>query len=441
MRILVLSNFYPPHGSDFNAQYCQKITEALHGRGHEICVLTSGHREAGSAEPESPPYQLVRSLTLNEKVEGRKERICTLATRECANSRVLLRQIGSFYPDLVYVWSLQGLSKSLIMSLQRLAIPTVFAVFSPWLTHDLKVSAWTKWWNPTAYSLPASLARLYWTMRGKRREWDQDAPTNPESHLKFQRLHFCSRRLRDLALAAGHDVAHGQIIPYPVDPSVYHGPVKTAQTPMRRLLCILQKDQEGELHPLLEALEAVNGQFKGELHVYSLEASEISQDEVLKSYIELHRLRISFHQACLEDLPAIYRDHDVFISMVEAKEASPCLLLGAMASGLPVIAAAKSTGTELLRHGSTALTFPQGDFMQLARCLTQMEEEPNWRVQMAETAQRRVKEYHLPLIVERVESYLVESVNSWEAPYFPHYSEKEIHVPTAVFSPLAPLNK
>ncbi len=41
MRILFLSNFYPPHAIGGYEQWCQEVADRLHARGHTVTVLTS----------------------------------------------------------------------------------------------------------------------------------------------------------------------------------------------------------------------------------------------------------------------------------------------------------------------------------------------------------------------------------------------------------------
>ena len=43
MKILVLTNLYPPHHAGTFDNHCQTVTESLRLRGHKILVLTSSH--------------------------------------------------------------------------------------------------------------------------------------------------------------------------------------------------------------------------------------------------------------------------------------------------------------------------------------------------------------------------------------------------------------
>ena len=41
MRILFLSNYYPPYARGGYEQWCEEVAEELVQRGNEVCVLTS----------------------------------------------------------------------------------------------------------------------------------------------------------------------------------------------------------------------------------------------------------------------------------------------------------------------------------------------------------------------------------------------------------------
>ena len=51
MRILTLSNLYPPHYVGGYELRCGKVVEALRRRGHSVEVLTSNHGVGGDRPP------------------------------------------------------------------------------------------------------------------------------------------------------------------------------------------------------------------------------------------------------------------------------------------------------------------------------------------------------------------------------------------------------
>src|SRR5208283_3781944 len=90
------------------------------------------------------------------------------------------------------------------------------------------------------------------------------------------------------------------------------------------------------------------------------------------------------------DLPAVYKRHDVLLHTPEWAEPFPFTALGAMGCGLPVIGARSGGMEELLRHGENSLTYPSGDFEELAARIQELLISPALRYQMAEDAQNEV---------------------------------------------------
>src|SRR5436190_17861800 len=62
MKILVLTNLYPPHYVGGYELHCQTVVKALRKRGHEIAVLTSDHGvdEGGGIPNESGVFRSLK---------------------------------------------------------------------------------------------------------------------------------------------------------------------------------------------------------------------------------------------------------------------------------------------------------------------------------------------------------------------------------------------
>src|SRR3989442_2279816 len=134
VKILVLTNLYPPHHAGTYDLRCQSVAELLRLRGHSLLVLTSNH----GLNTEQRDEEIHRRLLLNGAyghplVAGLR----ALQKLEERNHRVLSEAIAECEPDLVYVWSLCGLSKSLIFALRHTRLPTYYDIADLWLTHEI----------------------------------------------------------------------------------------------------------------------------------------------------------------------------------------------------------------------------------------------------------------------------------------------------------------
>jgi len=420
MRILVLTNLYPPHYVGGYELRCRDVSEALLQRGHEIQVLTSAHTVANAASASAPDYRIDRSLRLHGFFGHPWLGIRDLNNLEQQNNATLVSTINAFRPDVVHVWNLGGLSKSLALTLQRLGIPTVFDVSDHWIARSLAADVWLDWWNRDNASVSARIARSFWNVTGKRSAWHERAPTNPVHHLHFQRIYFCSRRLREITAQAGYDVQHAEVIHCPVDTEAFHGQVKPAAQPLKKLLYAGRLSEDKGIFTALQAMRIVKDQLACELHVYGKGDPEYVA--MLKGYVATNDLPVSFHSATPEEMPEVYRSHDALLFTSEWEEPFALTPLEAMASGLPVIGTMTGGSAELFEHGKNALTYTVGNSVELAQNIFRLARDPKLREQIATRGQSQVhSHFKLPDIVVQIERYLEKTLNQWHQPQLPHY--------------------
>jgi len=433
VKILVLANLYPPHHAGTYDLRCQSVTESLRLRGHSTLIATSNH----GLNTEQRDEEVHRRLLLNGAfghplVAGFRE----LQTIEEHNNGVLQEAIAEFQPDLAHVWSLRGLSKSLIFSLRNSRLPTVYDIADRWLADDLRQDPWLRWWNAPG----TNLARTGLELAGRRNRLDETAPTrmmrgldripevygppaavanvppNSVSAFRFDRLYFCSRALKQTTEESGFRVSHGEII-YPGVP-VQHfvGEIRPPSAPVKRLLIVGRLDEYSGVMAAAQALlRARQNKAQVTLSVFGRgESDYVSQ---LRSFVVQNSLPVEFLTVSNQnrDLAAIYRQHDALLYPVEWEEPFATVPLEAMACGLPVIGAAIGGARELLRHGENALTFTPGDAEEMAARIQELQAQPALRCQMAETAQAEVlARYNETTVVDQIENYLNTSIEVWQ---------------------------
>jgi glycogen synthase len=418
MRILVLSNLYPPHYVGGYELRCRDITEALQARGHSVYVLTSNHTV--DTEESERGSSVERSLRVHGFFGHPWLGVRELVSLEQHNNACLVSAIEKFQPDVVHVWNLGGISKSLALTLQRLNIPTVYDVSDHWIARSLVGDVWLDWWNRNDSSFGARIARTGLTVTGHRYGLQQKAPTNPLRHLSFQRIYFCSRRLREITVQAGYDVDHGEVIHCPVNTSVYHGLVRTKAEPLKKLLYAGRVSEDKGILTALKAMLAMKDQFDGTLHVYGKGDAEYVA--TLTRFVADHALPVTFHSATPEQMPEVYRSHDALLFTSEWEEPFALTPLEAMASGLPVIGTLTGGSAELFQDGVNALTYQAGDSAQLALNIVKLAFDSRLREKIAVTGQEFVRaRFHLSAIVSQVEDYLEETLQVWQSTHLPHY--------------------
>lgn len=135
MRVLVVSNLFPP---DFLGGYelgCAQMVDALRARGHEVLVVTSESADA----PRLGSSSVARVLTLSPIYSADQGYSGTIGLREHihlnssfldqSNIHALADIIENYSPDIAYLWNLLGLGGLGILALLRhLSMPWVWHI-------------------------------------------------------------------------------------------------------------------------------------------------------------------------------------------------------------------------------------------------------------------------------------------------------------------------
>jgi glycogen synthase len=436
MKILVLTNLYPPlHAGTFD-HHCPNVTESLRMRGHAISILTSSH----GLRSEQRDEHIHRCLLLNG-VFGHPAVTAYLELKalELHNNQVLLEAIEHFAPEVVHVFSLFGLSKSLIFALRNTRLPVVYDVFDHWLSADVREDAWLRFWNSPALPLFTQSTRKALEMSGERGRLDASAPTrmgkgydrlpalfaqgkeraavqpNSIGGFRFDRIYFCSHALKSLTEQVGFVVRHAAVI-YPGITAACIGEIKPPGARMSKLLLVTRLTPESGAMTALKALQIVRqAGLMVSLSIYGRGDSGCVAE--LRSFAVSRQLPVEFLNVTnqISDLPAVYKQHDVLLHTPEWAEPFPFTPLEAMGCGLPVIGATSGGAGELLRHGENCLTFPPGDAAQLASRIQELLISPALRCQMAETAQAEVlANFNEATVLDQIENFLAEAQTQTE---------------------------
>jgi glycosyltransferase involved in cell wall biosynthesis len=350
---------------------------------------------------------------------------------EIHNNDVLRETLDQFQPDVVHVFSLFGLSKSLIFTLYNSKRPVVYDVFDHWLSANVREDPWLRFWNSPSLPFLAQSTRKALEMSGERIRLDSAAPTrlmkgydrvpgifgegrdravvapNSIPGFRFDRIYFCSQTLKCLTEQVGFCVNHAEII-YPGITAAYIGDIKPAGVPMRRFLIVARLTEESGVMTALKALKIARAAgLDVTLSIYGRGDSKYVAK--LRSFVVANQLPADFLNVSNQnsDLPEVYKRHDALLHTPEWAEPFPFTPLEAMGCGLPVIGARSGGMEELLRHGENALTYPAGDAEELASRIQELLISPALRCQMAETAQAEVlARFNDTTVIDQIENFL-----------------------------------
>jgi len=125
MRILTVTNYYPPHFIGGYEIACKETMDFLKEQGHEVVVVTSDYHKSDTTED-----GILRNMRL---IQHNKTSRVQKKLDEYHNYKTVMDAIKTTKPDLVYFWSLRGIGLSVIEAAQKQNIPKVFEIGDFWM--------------------------------------------------------------------------------------------------------------------------------------------------------------------------------------------------------------------------------------------------------------------------------------------------------------------
>lgn len=131
MRILIVSNLYPPVVIGGYELACARVTEGLRRRGHDVRVLTTwSHLPVAGDGPPLAARRLDLPWLLPERPAdpGAQQWLDHAAMCSCLpNTMALLDELRATRPDVVYAWNLAGIGGAALVDLLNVSgVPWVW---------------------------------------------------------------------------------------------------------------------------------------------------------------------------------------------------------------------------------------------------------------------------------------------------------------------------
>lgn len=412
MRILFLSNGYPPRHVAGTENYTAGIASALAHAGHHVSVVCVGEWDNGPAA--------YNGLSREETNGVAVTRLNLNWTRGPDPNRYLFdnplteRHVGQlleqFQPDVVHITSCYTLSASVIRAVKAHGYPLVvtltdFWFFCPQLTLlrsdgrlcDGQTTPWDclkcMLGDARAFRWPARLlpepmvaAGLTWAsrtpllsrrpgLRGMALDMSWRKQLLPGLLEMADAVIAPSKFLAGVAAACGlrreiHVVPYGHVLDW-VD-----------QLPQRTPAARLRIGYVGRMtpvkgvHVLLKALACLSAVEPPEVHIYG----DLEQEPGYAQ--ELRRLAGGLSNVCFhgpfqhDQMSVVYRQFDLLVVPSIWYENNPLVIQEAFAAGLPVIASKLGSMAEFVTHGTNGLLFEPGNPAALATVLAEIIQQP-----------------------------------------------------------------
>jgi len=402
VKILVITNLFPPVVIGGYEIGCERQVALLRSRGHDVTVLTSSWKRS-TAPSQSGVHRL---LPLSFTRPSVARRLVNEARSQWAVRRVL----RTFEPEVTYVCNMRYVSRSILLLAQEQS-PVVFFVSDPWFAEGPLDDGWVAQWQRLRASAGSMRSRAAVAC----------ASLLPDSvvrtrfgSLRLDHVEFASDALRAAALASHPEAAGAGVIHWGVDVNEFSpGPIDRVE----RFLFVGQlSPHKGAATALRAFLELAAAHSQRDLHLTMVGAAGSSGYEAeLRSLVDTASMgdRVTFAGMIdRRDMAAVYAAHDAFIFASEWDEPFSIALVEAMASGLPIVTTMTGGTPEIAAPERSVLAFEAGDASDCRRQLDRLLD-----VDLARSLQRAARKtveerFTIDAMVDAIEGELLAAARS-----------------------------
>ena len=218
MRLLFLSNFYPPAIRGGYELWCQEIAENLRSRGHDVVILTS--RFGIEKDNKLDSVWIHRNLHLEMDYVALKNGIEFFINRkkkEQENLRLLQEIVESYKPDIVLIWGMWNIHRSLpALAEQLMPDRVVYYIGDYWPTQS---GQYESYWKVPARNWITFFPKMVLKKIALREIASEKQPV-----IKFAHVIYPTEFMRDQLEQKGLSPKTSQIVHGGVDTSCYYCP-------------------------------------------------------------------------------------------------------------------------------------------------------------------------------------------------------------------------
>ncbi len=406
MKILVITDLYPPHIIGGYELICGYAVDGLRDLGHQVLVLTSTYGITARVRQDSTWRVLHEARGFQLPGKGLAERTFS----EWQDQRVVEQTLRSFGPDVVYFWNAAGLLPAVLTAICQSGVPVAYHLCDYWifsLSDGVPQQYYYRRWHRRAGRWPAEVGkRLARSLVAR-----QVCLLPPQ--IKPTAAAFVSGAVRNLYRQQGIDFKRSEIIHPGVPHLKWVNALPSPSVTDARLLFAGRVCEDKGVHTAIAALDIL-------VHRYRINAKlKIVGGDRGNGYLE--RLRRMICDFSLEK-------HVKFVGHVSGRQvrsfmseshillfpsvwAEPLALtpIEAMGSGIVVVGTTTGGSGELLKHGNNSLTFDADNAEQAAEQVVRLVEEPGLYDQLRESAHKLVTTQHTQSVMAtQISSFLQE---------------------------------
>jgi len=413
VRILFLTNYYPPASHGGYEQWCQEVAAELARRGHLMSVLTS---KAKGSPDELIDGEVSVYRRLNLEVEGGLPRtiarlIQSRKAHEAESINGLRETLTTFQPDAALVWGMWNIPRSVPALLEGLL--------------DRRVAYYLcDYWPslPSAYVQQLTNPAVRWYTDLPKRIVGRIAlalaPVAPPPPLRLANALCVSRAVGEILARQGVSLEGMRVVQGGIQVEDFP-PVALARPGSRRGIRLLYAGRlapDKGVHTAIQAMALVQ-QRSGEIVTLDIVGNgDPHYVRNLQDLVRKHRLSttVRFRSGVpRSDMPRLLAEYDSLLFPSEWDEPFSRVVMEAMATGLIVIGTLTGGTGDILVEGETGLTFPVGQAPALARQVERLRDDPELGEKLAKTARQTVVErFHFSRMVDEIVDALTAAASS-----------------------------
>jgi glycosyltransferase involved in cell wall biosynthesis len=408
MRLLFVSNLYPPNTVGGYERLCADVAAAMVRRGHAVSVLTSnfGDTPAQPIDGQSVyrTLLLIAGASIYQPYAGTPEQRQALDRHNVTEAN---RVIAAERPQAIFCWNLFFLDGSLLHALAQSGLPMLAMLTDNWLINMRRPDYVPRFFARHVWGgepFPPAPRGAFWRRLLRR----APPPQQPET-LPFAAL-FGARFVQAMYRDAGFRFARETVIHNGVDQNAAWAAEPPDRTRLvrpdgaRLLFAGRLVDLKGA-HTAVAALPMLDPAAR-------LTIVGDTQDSayVARLHGDIARLgvgdRIDFANPVAEAaLPALFAAHDLYL-FPSLYEPFSLTLVHALANGIPTVASDAGGNVEIVRDRETGLLFRKGDPGDLARAVATLLADPALRAAAAAGGREAARGYTFEIMTERMERLL-----------------------------------
>ncbi len=394
MRILFISNLYPPNVVGGYERLCHEVASAFVERGHDVTVLTSCYGGVPAMHPGQVVHQALQLLIDGDIYTpfagsvARRDVLCR------ANIGAVRRALASVRPDAIFCWNLFGLDRSLLDFLVEAGgAPVHLMLTDNWLLQMAN---------------PEFLGR-YMRDQLSARHAVPPAGSGVLAAIPASAI-FGAGFMRDLYHAGGlafarEAVVHNGVRQPPRAPATIRDREDLIAPGAIRLLVAGRNVELKGVHTAVEALGHLDGRYvltivgEGPGSAYGERLAALARELGCAE-------RIAYREPVAEHaLFDLFQDHDIYL-FPSLYEPFSLTLIHALAAGIPTVASRVGGNTEIIRDGDTGILFQAHAAAGLARAIERVATDPILRARLSKHGRAQAAAFSFERMVEQMDEVL-----------------------------------